>query len=166
MERFNRAVRRFHLERMKQKARRIYPWSPRAHHWANNLALCSGPCCGNPRHWGGGPTRAEQLVEFEERERMPTVRGSKRRARWCRGRVGVEHQLQWQPSRKWCNLRPSWKTDDAVVKRSTIWELVCVICGRLFVDQAFTGDEIGLQQKHSRWSLRGKVRQLPPLPTE
>lgn len=155
MERFNRAVRRYHLERMKRRARRIYPWSGvRAERLANHLAVCSGPCCGNPRHWGGGPTRAERLAAFEDSGRVPPVRGSKRRARWCRGRPGVEHQLRWQPT-------PGWEG---------LYDLVCSVCERLFWERYHAQDGSRLVHerllKRRRWSIRGKARHVPPLPTE
>lgn len=42
-------------QRMKAKARRIYPDSIKAHYWADRLAVCSCAMCGNPRHvWKDG----------------------------------------------------------------------------------------------------------------
>lgn len=46
----NRAFRRFHKERMKQKAMNIYPYDDEAYKLADHLAHCSCPYCGNPRH--------------------------------------------------------------------------------------------------------------------
>lgn len=43
------AERRAHLERMKKKARKIYPHDKRAS-WANHLQGCSCFMCCNPRH--------------------------------------------------------------------------------------------------------------------
>lgn len=42
------AKRRHHLERMKKKARRVYPHMPNAE-WANHLKGCSCNMCCNPR---------------------------------------------------------------------------------------------------------------------
>lgn len=54
-----RAERRHQKQRMKQRARRIYPDWPRAERAADNLTLCSGPCCGNPRKLLKEKTRQE-----------------------------------------------------------------------------------------------------------
>jgi hypothetical protein len=54
-----RAERRHQKQRMKQRARRIYPDCPRAERAADNLTLCSGRCCGNPRKWFKEKTRQE-----------------------------------------------------------------------------------------------------------
>jgi hypothetical protein len=51
--------RRQDLLRMKNKARRIYPHDGQAA-LANHLAVCSGPCCGNPRRHFGEPTIQEK----------------------------------------------------------------------------------------------------------
>ena len=49
-----RQRRRRDAQRMKAKARRIYPDRPKAHYWADRLAVCSCALCGNPRHvWKG-----------------------------------------------------------------------------------------------------------------
>lgn len=158
MERFNRAARRYHLARMKARARAIFHWSPRAHHFANHLAVCSGPCCGNPRHWGEGPAVAERRATQPD-ESMRPVRGSKRRARWCRGRHGVEHQLRWRQCKEW--QRAGF---------GDFYDLVCVVCGRVFAERQYASDGDATIQgrllKRRRWSLRGKARQVPPLPTE
>lgn len=42
------ALRRYHLKRMKAKARKIYPHDERAT-WANHLQGCSCAGCGNQR---------------------------------------------------------------------------------------------------------------------
>lgn len=56
------AERRAHLERMKKKARKIYPHDKRAT-WANHLQGCSCFMCGNPRkHWGE-PTMQERRAD-------------------------------------------------------------------------------------------------------
>jgi hypothetical protein len=54
-----RAERRHQKQRMKQRARRIYSDWSRAECAADNLTLCSGPCCGNPRKWFKEKTRQE-----------------------------------------------------------------------------------------------------------
>lgn len=49
----NRAQRRHHAERMKARAKRIYPHDPCAKN-ADHLAKCSCCMCGNPRrHFSG-----------------------------------------------------------------------------------------------------------------
>ena len=55
-----RALRRMHLRRMKAKARKIYHWCTRTEKYANNLACCSCPECGNPRRHLGERTIREQ----------------------------------------------------------------------------------------------------------
>lgn len=54
-----RARRRADLQRMKDKARRLYPWDKKARA-AEHLAVCSGICCGNPRRWLGEKTMQER----------------------------------------------------------------------------------------------------------
>ena len=46
-----RARRRRDLDRMKVKARRLYPDQPRAARYADHLAVCSCYACGNPRRY-------------------------------------------------------------------------------------------------------------------
>lgn len=55
-------------QRMKTKARRIYPDSPKAHYWADRLAVCSCALCGNPRHvWKSeAETRQETKARLRE----------------------------------------------------------------------------------------------------
>ena len=72
-----RAERRYHLRRMKKKARRIYNqngigWK-NAEHWANHLAGCSCYQCGNPRNFwaerdGGGRTFPERFADLKLKE--------------------------------------------------------------------------------------------------
>jgi|MudIll2142460700_1097286.scaffolds.fasta_scaffold00083_5 hypothetical protein len=156
MERFNRAVRRAHLVRMKEKAKRVYHWSgDRAIKFANHLKSCSCSMCGNPRHYGQGPTRQERLAALGDGEYMPPGRSSKRRARWCRGHVGVEHQLTWRPTAGWRGF----------------YDLVCGTCGRHFREHCDAQSppvlSYGHLSKRHRWSLHGKVRAtVPPLPVE
>lgn len=54
--------------RMKAKARRIYPDRPKAHFWADRLAVCSCAMCGNPRHvWKGeDQTRQERVAALRQ----------------------------------------------------------------------------------------------------
>ena len=73
-----RATRRHHKERMKAKARSLYRTGihphegdqplPRAHHYADNLTLCSGHCCGNPRKWFKYVTRKEERFALDAAE--------------------------------------------------------------------------------------------------
>jgi len=64
-----RAERRYHLRRMKAKARKVFYWCPeRAHHWANNMTMCSRACCGNPRKWNKEKTRQEYKSDIELEE--------------------------------------------------------------------------------------------------
>ena len=49
-----RARRRRDLQRMKAKAVRLRPDTPKAAHWAEYLAVCSCALCGNPRQWKSG----------------------------------------------------------------------------------------------------------------
>lgn len=73
-----RAERRYHLRRMKERARRVFFWyeNPKdAEKYANHLAMCSRHCCGNPRHWWKGNekiTRKEQEADlnFDEQIRL------------------------------------------------------------------------------------------------
>lgn len=63
-----RAERRHHKYRMRQKARRIYceKWGVDPHKadkWADNLALCSKSCCGNPRKWRKEKTLQEIIAD-------------------------------------------------------------------------------------------------------
>ena len=55
-------------QRMKAKARRIYPDRPKAIYWADRLAVCSCTMCGNPRHvWkDGARTMQERRCALRE----------------------------------------------------------------------------------------------------
>lgn len=58
-----KAIRRHHLQRMKQKARRVGNERGLPGNYDklyNHLAHCSGPCCGNPRRWFGEKTMQER----------------------------------------------------------------------------------------------------------
>lgn len=50
------------------------------------------------------------------------------------------------------------------------YDLVCASCGRMFAERQHALDGDAVVQDHllkrRRWSLRGKARQIPPLPTE
>lgn len=48
-----RARRRRDLDRMKAKARRVYPDVPKAPHWADYLAVCSCYVCNPHRRFHG-----------------------------------------------------------------------------------------------------------------
>lgn len=65
----DRANRRHHEERMKAKARRLYPGKPNAITYANHLAVCSCWMCGNPRRHIKG---AERLT-LQERRLAPAI---------------------------------------------------------------------------------------------
>ena len=62
-----RAARRQHRERMRAKARKLYAGGKRPERYADNLTVCSGPCCGNPRKWHGLKTMQE--LRFDEKAR-------------------------------------------------------------------------------------------------
>lgn len=59
MRQSNRADRRHHDERMKMKARRLYPHDKKAK-LSDHLAQCSCHMCGNPRKYFGEPTMQER----------------------------------------------------------------------------------------------------------
>jgi len=69
-----RAFRRHHLRRVKERAKEVFYWCSdpnRTAKWANNMAMCSSACCGNPRRWFKGNekiTRAEQKSDLGFRE--------------------------------------------------------------------------------------------------
>lgn len=113
-----RAQRRLDLDRMKRKARQVYPWmKDRAVILANHLQCCSCLGCGNRRQ-SEGPTRQEQIAEFDFAQqlapRQPMHRARKLRRKWCRGKVGVEHVKCWVPTRH----------------HHRGWDLVCSRCGK------------------------------------
>ena len=60
-----RGDRRKHRERMRKKARKLYAGCRRPERYADNLTVCSGPCCGNPRKWQG--TKTLQEIRFDEK---------------------------------------------------------------------------------------------------
>lgn len=63
-----RARRRRDLQRMKAKARRLFPQDPNADRLANNLAFCSRICCANPRHTFREITMAERRASLDAEE--------------------------------------------------------------------------------------------------
>lgn len=70
---YNRSFRRSHKERMKAKARAIYPHNDEAYKLADNLAFCSCPACGNPRRSGwckSSYTRQEYEAELNLHEEL------------------------------------------------------------------------------------------------
>jgi len=76
MTRAERRHRRFVIV---QRTHRVllasYRYSPelareRAPKYADNLALCNGPCCGNPRKWFGERTRQERRLEASVSDRI------------------------------------------------------------------------------------------------
>ena len=63
-----RAKRRIAKAKMKKRARELYPWAgKRAEKWADNLALCSRYCCGNPRKWFHEKTLQEKKADDREK---------------------------------------------------------------------------------------------------
>jgi hypothetical protein len=52
-----RSLRRYHKNRMRARARKIYPRDPKAFHLADNIKNCSCMGCGNPRHHYKGAHR-------------------------------------------------------------------------------------------------------------
>lgn len=63
-----RALRRAALARKKKRARKLYPDDKKTR-YANHLAVCSCPVCGNPRrHFGNSHTR--QLSELRNFDQM------------------------------------------------------------------------------------------------
>lgn len=63
------------------------------------------------------PLDARKLPLADEIRRWP---GKKDTHRWCRGKVGVEHQTHWQPAFSW------YQYDGKI----TSWDKVCSLCGR------------------------------------
>lgn len=51
-------------------------------------------------------------------------RGKKDRRRWCRGKLGVEHELTWQPDHGWRAAFPD--------KERWIEVEACQKCGKIF----------------------------------
>ena len=64
MKHSGRAYRRFHKERMKDKARKVYWHDKHAYKLADHLAHCSCPVCGNPRRCGYAK-KLETRQEYE-----------------------------------------------------------------------------------------------------
>ena len=62
-----KAIRRQHKERMKKKARWLYPDYPNAEHFADYLCCCSKPCCGNPRRHFNQLTLQEKIQLEKEK---------------------------------------------------------------------------------------------------
>ena len=96
-----RAIRRYHLARMKAKARRIYRDDPNAHTLANHLAHCSSDCCCNLRKIKG-PTIGERrsvetdVVRWPNNPKSKLVRHHRANAKciaaWIR-----EYHSDWTP---------------------------------------------------------------------
>lgn len=66
----SRAMRFHHRERMQLKAERVYssivkPENVKrlACRARDNMTVCSGPCCGNPRKWFGERTLQELRID-------------------------------------------------------------------------------------------------------
>lgn len=60
-----KALRRHHKERMKTKARRIYPGQSEAHYLADHIKACSCYGCGNRRKYDG-PKIKEMTLKTEK----------------------------------------------------------------------------------------------------
>lgn len=58
--------RRHHAARMKSRAKGLYRDHPKATYYADNLAVCSCPMCGNPRKWFGHITNQERRAASDE----------------------------------------------------------------------------------------------------
>ena len=67
-----RAERRYHKQRMKNKARRLYPDTDKAEHYADYLTVCSCMMCCNPRRYG---EITLQERRFYEKDKTTTERG-------------------------------------------------------------------------------------------
>jgi len=66
----DRAIRRHHSQRMKARARRLFPGYPNAARNADHLAVCSCWMCGNSRHHIKG---MERLTIQERRENAANI---------------------------------------------------------------------------------------------
>jgi hypothetical protein len=82
-----------------------------------------------------------RTADWDRVERRP--RGRKDRARWCRGKVGVEHIPEVTKPSGWraktCAPRPGWSK---LIKfhdpRGDWWcwhRITCATCGKVLVDQ-------------------------------
>lgn len=56
----NRAIRRSHEKRMKEKCKKIFPEDEQPGYLSNNLQFCNKLCCRNPRKWKGKKTFQER----------------------------------------------------------------------------------------------------------
>ncbi len=61
------ARRRTDIQRMKAKARKLYPHDALAR-YANHLAVCSCWMCGNPRKYNGDETMQERRAALQHKE--------------------------------------------------------------------------------------------------
>tara|TARA_Y100000034_G_scaffold43022_1_gene52563 strand:- start:43 stop:267 length:225 start_codon:yes stop_codon:yes gene_type:complete len=70
-----RAERRFHKQRMRSHAKKVFyfldkKWILRM---ADNLCMCSQYCCGNPRKWFKEKTRQEMKANVDFQEELDNV---------------------------------------------------------------------------------------------
>jgi len=73
MKNDKRALRRLHSRRMKKKAKRIYFWNDNPEKYADNLAVCSCPMCGNPRKHFHQETLQEKRADDEFKEEIEEI---------------------------------------------------------------------------------------------
>ena len=71
MKSMKRGIRKQHYERMKRKAKRVYPWCRQPERYANNLKPCSCFMCGNPR-------RFWRELTYQERRLLADLRHEQR----------------------------------------------------------------------------------------
>ena len=60
---------------MKKKAKRIYFWNDHPEKYADNLAVCSCPMCGNPRKHFHQETLQEKRADDEYKEEIEGIQG-------------------------------------------------------------------------------------------
>lgn len=84
MKSTKRALRRHHRERMIRHALRCLPHlreedpaepRPAVLYWYEHLKKCSCYLCGNPRKYGGGPTRQERRLMAAHRDDVSRQNG-------------------------------------------------------------------------------------------
>jgi len=68
-----RGRRRRDKRRMKRKARRVWRGVDMPERWADHLAVCSCPLCGNPRRHWGERTRQELIADDIERQQLEDI---------------------------------------------------------------------------------------------
>ena len=66
----SRAWRRHHSFRMKEKAKKVFYWHPKAIYYADNLKPCSCYMCGNPRKYWDEKTFQEYVADLDAKEQL------------------------------------------------------------------------------------------------